>query len=71
MMINLPPGIFMLFGGILIPFLPSSFRPIWIIVILILSASSIFVDHGMHMIVEIIDYSFIFWRVILEYKVSS
>ena len=62
MMINLPPGILMLFGGILIPFLPSSFRQIWMIIILILSASSIFVDHGIHMICEMIDYSFIFWR---------
>ena len=61
MMINLPPGILMLFGGVLIPFLPSSFRQIWMIIILILSASSSFVDHGIHMICEMIDYSFIFF----------
>jgi len=62
MMINFPPGLLMLLGGGLIPFLPNSIRQIWMIVILILSATSIFVDHGTHLLFETMNYSFIFWR---------
>ncbi len=62
-MINsFPPGLLMLLGGLAIPFLPHHTRQIWMILILILSAISINVDYGVHIVFELMNYEFIFWK---------
>ena len=59
-MINsIPPGLIMFIGSFLIPFFPQISRQIYMFVLVILSASSLFLGDGTHLIINFMDINFI------------
>ena len=59
-MINsIPPGLIMFLGSFLIPFFPHISRQIYMFVLVFLSASSLFLGDGTHLIINFMDINFI------------
>ena len=62
-MINsLPPGLVMIFGAILVPFIPHIFRQFYMIILIILSGYSLTLGNGIHLVVNFFEIDFILYQ---------
>ena len=62
MISSFPPGLIMIIGALLIPFLPHIIRQIYMMVLIIVSAYSLTLGFGIHSKIEIMDIQFIIFQ---------
>ena len=62
MISSFPPGLIMIIGGLLIPFLPHIIRQIYMMVLILVSAYALTLGFGIHSKIEIMDIQFIVFR---------
>ena len=62
MISSFPPGLIMIIGALLIPFLPHIIRQIYMIVLILVSAYALTLGFGIHSKIEIMDIQFIIFQ---------
>ncbi len=62
MISNFPPGLIMIIGALLIPFLPHIIRQIYMMVLILVSAYALTLGLGIHSKIEIMDIQFIIFQ---------
>ena len=62
MMNNFPPGLIMMIGALLIPFLPHIIRQIYMLVLILTSAYALTLGFGIHSKIELMDIEFIIFQ---------
>ena len=62
MISSFPPGLIMIIGALLIPFLPHIIRQIYMMVLILVSAYSLTLGFGIHSKIEIMDIQFIIFQ---------
>ena len=62
MISSFPPGLIMIIGALLIPFLPHIIRQIYMMVLIIVSAYALTLGFGIHSKIEIMDIQFIIFQ---------
>ena len=62
MISNFPPGLIMIIGALLIPFLPHIIRQIYMMVLILVSAYALTLGFGIHSKIEIMDIQFIIFQ---------
>ena len=62
-MINsFPPGLIMMIGALLIPFLPHIIRQIYMLILILISAYALTLGFGVHSKIELMDIEFIIFN---------
>ena len=62
MISNFPPGLIMMIGALLIPFLPHIVRQVYMLVLILISAYALTLGFGVHSKVEFMDIEFIIFQ---------
>ena len=62
MISSFPPGLIMIIGALLIPFLPHIIRQIYMMVLILVSAYALILGFGIHSKIEIMDIQFIIFQ---------
>ena len=62
MISSFPPGLIMIIGALLIPFLPHIIRQIYMVVLILVSAYALTLGFGIHSKIEIMDIQFIIFQ---------
>ena len=59
---NFPPGLIMMIGALLIPFLPHIIRQIYMLILILISAYALTLGFGVHSKIELMDIEFIIFQ---------
>ena len=59
---NFPPGLIMMIGALLIPFLPHVIRQIYMLILILISAYALTLGFGVHSKIELMDIEFIIFQ---------
>ena len=59
---NFPPGLIMIIGALLIPFLPHIIRQIYMLILILISAYALTLGFGVHSKIELMDIEFIIFQ---------
>ena len=62
MISNFPPGLIMMIGALLIPFLPHIVRQVYMLVLILISAYALTLGFGVHSKIELMDIEFIIFQ---------
>ena len=62
MISSFPPGLIMMIGALLIPFLPHIIRQIYMIVLILVSAYALTLGFGIHSKIDVMDFEFIIFQ---------
>ena len=62
MISNFPPGLIMMIGALLIPFLPHIIRQIYMLILILISAYALTLGFGVHSKIELMDIEFIIFQ---------
>ena len=62
MISSFPPGLIMMIGALLIPFLPHSIRQIYMIVLILVSAYALTLGFGIHSKIDVMNFEFIIFQ---------
>ena len=62
MISSFPPGLIMMIGAVLIPFLPHIIRQIYMIVLILVSAYALTLGFGIHSKIDVMDFEFIIFQ---------
>ena len=62
MISNFPPGLIMMIGALLIPFLPHIVRQVYMLALILISAYALTLGFGVHSKIELMDIEFIIFQ---------